>query len=62
MLTSSLGLDFIVLEVAMHFTRAESKHSYTVVNIYEILERYGAIMATIEMEATNHFLIVVAQD
>lgn len=40
MLTSFLGLAFIVLEVAMHFTRAESKHSYTVVNIYEILEKY----------------------
>lgn len=66
MLTSSLGLAFTVLEGAMHVTRAESNHSYTVANICEILERYaqcnngnnknGAI------EATNHFLIVIPQD
>lgn len=66
MLTSSLGLAFIVLKGVLHVTIAESNHSYTVANIYEILERYAQCnngnnrKGTIE--ATNHFLIVVAQD
>ena len=66
MLTSSLGLAFIVLEGAMHVTRAESNHSYTVVNICEILERYAQCNngnnRNGTLEATNHFLIAVAQD
>lgn len=66
MLTSSLGLAFIVLEGAMHVTRAESNHSYTAVHICEILERYAQCNngnnRNGTIEAANHFLIVVAQN